>query len=143
MAKNKDALLRKGKSVHWATPEGVYDALNREFRFTFDPCPLHGKGGLERPFGKRNYINPPYGPEITKWLAKAIVERQKGRLSVFLLPARTDTRWFHELVLPHANEIRFIKGRLKFGEAKNSAPFPSMIVIFEPIRNSAIITKKF
>lgn len=116
----------------WATPGAVYEALNREFRFDFDPCPLDGEhDGAARLMnnwqGKRVFCNPPYGPEIRRFLECAF----DADLAVFLIPARTDTRWFHEIVLPHAKEIRFIKGRLKFGEAKNSAPFPSMVVIFE------------
>lgn len=116
----------------WATPPDVYDALHREFRFDFDPCPLDGdKDGLASLFtewkGKRVYCNPPYGPGIGKWLERGL----EADLAVYLIPARTDTRWFHDIVLPNAKEIRFIKGRLKFGDAVNSAPFPSMVVIFK------------
>src|SRR5208337_1071156 len=76
--------------------------------------------------GKRIFCNPPYGPAIRKFLDRAL----EAKLAVYLLPARTDTRWFHEIVLPQATEIRFLKGRLRFGNAINNAPFPSMIVIF-------------
>ena len=119
-------------SPHWATPAELYKELDAEFGFDFDPCPLKGKvDGLTCKWGKRNFVNPPYGPEIAKWLTRAIFQRERERvLSVFLLPARTDTKWFHELVLPHAANIRFIRGRLKFGGSKNSAPFPSMVVVF-------------
>ncbi len=72
------------------------------------------------------FRNPPYGPGLGEWLKRGL----EAEVAVFLIPARTDTRWFHELVLPHATEIRFIRGRLKFGDAKNSAPFPSMVVVF-------------
>jgi hypothetical protein len=116
----------------WRTPKGIYDALNEEFHFSFDPCPPKPKfNGLMIPWGPSNYVNPPYGPHIRKWLEKALIERNKGKRSVFLLPARTDTKWFHQLVLPYAAEIRFVQGRLKFKGAKWYAPFPSMIVIFE------------
>lgn len=71
--------------------------------------------------------NPPYGPGIRKWLGRA----REAALAVYLLPARTDTRWFHDLCMPFASEIRFIRGRLKFGGAKYNAPFPSMLVIFK------------
>lgn len=116
----------------WATPVSVYDALNVEFKFDFDPCPLDGNvDGLASLFvsweGRRVFCNPPYGPRINKWLERGL----EADLAVFLIPARTDTRWFHEIVIPKAKEIRFIKGRLKFGGAKNYAPFPSMIVVFE------------
>lgn len=77
--------------------------------------------------GRRVYCNPPYGPKIWSFLEK----RLEAELAVFLLPARTDTKWFHEIVLPHAEEIRFIKGRLKFGDSKNNAPFPSMVLVFK------------
>lgn len=119
-----------------ATPAAVYAALDKEFHFNFDPCPLDGEGdGLATLFcewkGKRVFCNPPYGPGIGDWLKRGM----EAEIAVFLLPARTDTRWFHSLALPHASEIRFLKGRLKFGEAKNSAPFPSMVVIFNRITN--------
>lgn len=119
-------------SPEWATPKGVYDQLHAEFNFDFDPCPLGGDvDGLARLFqpwtGKRCFINPPYSRQMGKWLERWA----DAELVVFLIPARTDTKWFHKIVLPHAKEIRFIRGRLKFGDAKNSAPFPSMIVVFE------------
>ena len=125
----------KSATVEWATPQGVYEQLNREFCFDFDPCPLTGgSDGLARlltPWaGKRVFCNPPYGPNLRPWLERAL----EASLAVYLIPARTDTRWFHELVLPLAKEIRFIKGRLKFGDAKFNAPFPSMIVVFGAIQ---------
>src|SRR6185436_7925617 len=115
----------------WSTPEETYKALDAEFRFDFDPCPLDGKqDGLATLFvswaGKRVFCNPPYGPGIRDWLIRGL----EADVCVFLIPARTDTQWFHEIVLPQAREIRFIKGRLKFGGSKNSAPFPSMVVVF-------------
>ncbi len=120
----------------WATPRAVYESLDAEFGFDFDPCPLDGEvDGRSTLFsewrGKRVFCNPPYGPEITKFLERA----HEAELAVFLIPARTDTRWFHDIVLPKAREIRFIKGRLKFGDAKNSAPFPSMVVVFGETQN--------
>lgn len=95
------------------------------------PCPLGGDIDGTAPLfvpwaGKRVFCNPPYGPGITAFLQRA----HEAEIAVFLVPARTDTRWFHELVVTKAKEIRFIKGRLKFGDSKNSAPFPSMIVVF-------------
>lgn len=119
-------------TVEWPTPVGVRADLDAEFHFDFDPCPIGGtQDGLSSLFtpwtGKRVFCNPPYGPGLNKWLERGL----EADLAVFLIPARTDTRWFHEVVLPKAKEIRFIKGRLKFGDAVNSAPFPSMLVIFE------------
>lgn len=124
--------LFKSQTVEWATPQAVYDALRAEFNFNLDPCPLGGdEDGLATLFcswkGRRVFCNPPYGPEISKWLERGL----EADLAVFLLPARTDTRWFHDICLPKASEIRFIKGRLKFGGAPYNAPFPSMIVIFK------------
>ena len=80
--------------------------------------------------GKRVFCNPPYGRELPKWIKKAHDEAEKGALVVMLIPARTDTRAFHDYIY-HQAEIRFIRGRIKFGDAKTSAPFPSMVVIFE------------
>ena len=119
-------------SPEWATPRAVYQVLDAEFHFDFDPCPLNGESdGLASLFcswkGKRVFINPPYGRGMDKWFERAT----EAETAVYLVPARTDTKWFHELVLPHASEIRFIKGRLKFGDAVNSAPFPSMLVIYQ------------
>lgn len=80
--------------------------------------------------GQRVFVNPPYGTEISKWVEKSYREGIKDNtLVVMLIPARTDTKYFHDFIL-HRSEIRFIKGRLKFGEGNNSAPFPSMLVIF-------------
>jgi len=120
------------QSVHWATPQGTYAELDQEFCFNDDPCPLHGKGGLDRAWGKRTFVNPPYGVKngLRNWLEKGIRESKKGKIIVFLLPVRSDAKWFHDLILPYAKEIRFIKGRLKFGKAKSSAPFGSMVVIY-------------
>jgi len=78
--------------------------------------------------GYRVYCNCPYGREISKWVKKAYEENKKGVFVVMLLPARTDTKWFHDYIY-NQHEIRFIKGRLKFNDGKQSAPFPSMLVI--------------
>lgn len=124
----------------WATPQAFYDELNKEFNFTLDPCSNHENhkcekyfteedDGLSKSWDNENvFMNPPYGSEISKWVEKASMAR--GGVVVCLLPARTDTRYFHNFIY-HKAEIRFIKGRLKFGDSKNSAPFPSMVVIFK------------
>lgn len=123
-------VLFSSASQHWATPAEVMRALDDEFSFTLDPCPLNGKrDGLDPALswgGHRVYCNPPYGPAIADWLNRA----PEAELAVYLLPARTDTRWFHDLVLPSAREIRFCRGRLRFNGATENAPFPSMIVVF-------------
>lgn len=117
------------QTVHWTTPKALYEDLDREFHFNDDPCPLHGSGGLDRPWGDSTYCNPPYGREIGKWIVKAYTEARGGKTVVLLVPSRTDTAWFQDYCLK-ADEIRFIKGRLKFGDAVNSAPFPSAVVVF-------------
>lgn len=119
-------------SWEWATPEKLYRELDAEFNFNFDPCPLGGDvDGTARLLnswdGKRVFCNPPYGPEIRKFLECG----RDADVAVYLIPARTDTRWFHEICLPNAREIRFIKGRLKFVGCKDPAPFPSMVVVFD------------
>ena len=119
-------------SDHWATPNDLYSVLNNEFHFNFDPCPLDGDGdGLAPLFcqwrGKRVFCNPPYGRQVGKWIQRGM----EAELAVFLLPARTDTKWFHDLILPYAVEIRFLRGRLRFGNAQHAAPFPSIVVIFK------------
>lgn len=122
--------LFSSASIHWATPQEVYVELNEEFHFNDDPCPLHSlEDRLNTEWGTSVFMNPPYGRLITKWLKKAYEESLKGKTIVCLLPARTDTRWWHDFVMK-AREIRFLRGRLKFGDSKNSAPFPSCIVIY-------------
>ena len=113
---------------NWATPKDVYDELNKEFNFDFDPCPIGGENGLDVQWVGRTYVNPPYS-QLKAWCKKAYEESLKGKLVVMLIPSRTDTIAWHEYVMK-AKEIRFIKGRLKFGGSKNSAPFPSCVVVF-------------
>ena len=128
--------LFSSASTRWATPRSVYEALDAEFGFTFDPCPLmdedkaglplFGTDGLSRSWrGERVFCNPPYGPGVDRWLAKA----REPDLAVFLLPARTDTRWWHDYAMG-ADEIRFLRGRLTFGEATAPAPFPSCVLVY-------------
>lgn len=126
------------KSDHWSTPPETYAALDREFRFNFDPCPLNANfDGLLVPWRGRVFVNPPYS-NISAFLAKARQELGRGAsVCVFLIPARTDTKWFHEYIY-NKSEIRFIKGRLKFGDSKNSAPFPSMICILKKEEFNAV-----
>jgi hypothetical protein len=121
---------------HWATPPVLFDRLNTEFHFDCDPCPLGSTAnGLAMAWtGKRVYCNPPYGPGIAEWLHAG----RDAELAVFLLPARTDTKWFHDIVLPCASEIRFIRGRVRFRPndpnrkpGGGDAPFPSMVVVFK------------
>ena len=127
----KTAVHFSSARLDWKTPSAVYNMLDAEFHFDFDPCPSNpGFDGLSVDWGDCSFCNPPYGREIPKWVAKGYLESQKGKTVVFLVPSRTDTRWWHDYIMK-AKEIRFIKGRLKFGNATNSAPFPSAIIIFK------------
>lgn len=117
--------------MSWETPDHIYDTLDAEFHFDFDPCPHNPSfDGLSIEWGKSNFVNPPYGRKIGAWLEKGYRESLCGKVVVFLIPSRTDTKWWHTYVMK-ASEIRYIKGRLKFKGATNSAPFPSCIVIFK------------
>ena len=117
----------------WTTPKDFYNKLNKEFNFDFDPCPTNPSfDGLKIEWKERNFVNPPYNSQ-KDWILKAIEESKKGKLSVLLIPARTDTKVFHEYIYGKY-EIRFIKGRLKFGGGKGSAPFPSMLVIIKELK---------
>lgn len=120
--------------MNWKTPKYVYDYLDKEFVFDFDPCPSNANfDGLEiENWSAMNFVNPPYNrTELPKWINKGIEEQKKKHYSVFLIPSRTDTKWFYK-IFEHATEMRFIVGRIKFVGAENSAPFPSMIVVFGP-----------
>ena len=113
------------------TPDDLYNILDNEFHFDFDPCPQNSKfDGLTISWKKSNYCNPPYNNQKA-WVEKAYNESLKNKTCVMLLPARTDTILFHNFIFKKAREIRFIKGRLRFKQYTNSAPFPSMIVIFK------------
>lgn len=100
----------------WATPDYFYKQINEEFDFNFDPCPLFSKfDGLIIDWKERNFINPPYSQKLkTAFITKALIESRKNKLCVCLLPVSTSTKLFHDLILPNAKEIRFIKGRIKF-----------------------------
>ncbi len=134
--------LFSSERIDWETPAEIYDPLNDEFFFTLDPCCtranqkcLHGfteeEDGLSQEWHGNVYMNPPYGRQIIDWVKKAYEESQTNQVGVVigLLPVRTDTRWFHDWVYGKA-EIRFLKGRIKFVGAPASAPFPSMVVIW-------------
>lgn len=127
----------KGKHNSWKTPDDLYNKLNSEFKFTLDPCPIHPRrDGLKINWkGHRVYCNPPYGHGIENWIEKA----READLAVYLLPARTDTDWWHRMAMK-ANEIRFLRGRLKFKGAKYNAPFPSVILIFSK-KNKEYLTR--
>lgn len=136
-----NSALFTSNSDEWATPQQIFDELDREFDFNLDPCASDTNAKCSRYYtetddgltqkwgGSRVFCNPPYS-QIGQWVEKAYHESQQDEtLVVMLIPARTDTRYFHDFIY-HRAELRFIKGRLKFGNAKNSAPFPSMIVVY-------------
>lgn len=128
-------------SDDWETPKKLYNELNKEFNFDFDPCPLHVDfNGLHCNWGKRNFINPPYSQKLKEsFIIKAYLESLEGNLCVMLLPVSTSTKIFHDYIYNKA-EIRFLKGRVKFigvntfGEKVSTkcGMHDSMIVIFRP-----------
>lgn len=133
------------KSNEWATPMKLFNELNKEFDFTLDPCSTHEnakckkhftikENGLKRSWSKETvFMNPPYGREIKKWVEKAYKESLKGATVVCLIPARTDTTYWHDFIFGKADDIRFLRGHLKFGDSKNSAPFPSAVVVYRGV----------
>ena len=123
----------------WATPRDFFECLNNEFNFELDVCATAENAkcakyytvtddGLSQEWRGTCWMNPPYGRTIGKWVKKAYESSQNGATVVCLLPARTDTAWWHDYCM--RGEIRLVRGRLKFGDAQNSAPFPSAVVIF-------------
>jgi len=144
MLKKDMDVLFSHKSDEWTTPQNMFDKLNQKYNFTLDPasdgtnnkCAKHytiKENGLAQSWkGETVFINPPYS-KTYDWVCKAYHEVISGNTTVvMLLPARTDTKWFHEFCMDPVlvKSISFIKGRLKFGGQKNSAPFPSMVVEF-------------
>ena len=137
--------IQTAKTHEWETPQDLFDKLNAEFHFELDPCATIDNAKCDRFFTieqdglaqdwtqyRSIFVNPPYGREIALWAEKAYETARSGKSTVVLLvPARTDTKWFHDYVLGKA-EIRFIRGRIRFGGAKAGAPFPSVIIIYSP-----------
>lgn len=136
-------LMFSSKTDQWATPQDFFDKLNEEFHFTLDPCADDTNHKCEKYFTKEQdglqqdwkgetvFCNPPYGKEIKEWVKKCRDEAKKpNTVCVMLIPARTDTKWFHGYVYNQA-EIRFVNKRLKFGDNTKPAPFPSLVVIFK------------
>ncbi len=137
------------KTGNHGTPQDFFDQLNDEFYFDRDVAAHHLNAKCADHFGEQQdgefidglavswgeageivYCNPPYGKEVPHWLNKAVEEMERGVSSVFLLPPRTDTAWFHDILIPNATEIRFIRGRLRFEGMDAPAPFPSIVVVF-------------
>lgn len=135
-------VLFNSNSDNYSTPDDFYYLLNNEFNFTLDPCADDDNHKCSKYFTEKDdgliqewhgsvFCNPPYS-QISKWVKKAYEESQKEYCQkvVLLIPARTDTKYFHDYI-SQAYEIRFLRGRLKFGNSKNSAPFPSCVVVFD------------
>jgi len=135
----------------WPTPPPFFERLDKEFHFTLDPCATkenakcgyyftETQDGLMQDWSAHVvFMNPPYGRVISAWIEKAYSEAQKGATVVCLVPARTDTAWWHTYCMRSA-EIRLVRGRLKFGDSKNSAPFPSAVIVFKPGLHHPVIT---
>lgn len=132
-------LMFSSKTDMWETPQAFFDALNDEFKFDVDVCALPQNAKVEKYYTPEQdglsqvwrgvcWMNPPYGREIGGWVKKAYDSAKDGATVVCLLPSRTDTKWWHDYCM--RGEIRFIRGRLRFGDAKASAPFPSAVVVF-------------
>lgn len=132
------------KSNEWSTPQVFYDVLDKEFHFTLDPCSTDENAkckkhytmhddGLTKDWSKDIvFMNPPYGGHTADWLKKAHQTSLDGGVVVCLIVSSTDRSYWHDLIFPFAKSIRFIRGRLKFGIAKSTAPFASAVVIFSP-----------
>lgn len=143
--------MRSSLDDTWSTPRDFFEKLHAEFNFTLDAAALQSSAvvpnylGPDHEYGWRHdaltvewagaseggavWLNPPYGREIGKFMKKANEEAKKGITVVCLVPSRTDTKWWWDSVIMH--EVRFVKGRLKFGGQKNSAPFPSAVVVMK------------
>ena len=136
-------VLYSSRSEEWATPVDFFSALDDEFGFTLDPCATRqnakcrryytkADNGLVQDWGQRTvFCNPPYGRDIGDWVKKCFLAAKAGATVVLLVHARTDTRYFHNWIDGKA-ELRFVRGRLKFGDSTQSAPFPSLVAIYWP-----------
>jgi len=130
-------------TCEWSTPAWLFEALDKEFGFTLDPCATHTNAkcpyhftikedGLKQHWARNTvFMNPPYGRSIAQWMRKAHDSAKQGATVVCLVPARTDTKWWHQFAVK--GEIRFLKGRIKFDGGRHSAPFPSAVVVFRPL----------
>ena len=137
-------VMFSSRAMDWETPQEFFDQLDSEFHFTLDPYANESNHKCDRYFtevdngltqtwkGETVFCNPPYGRAIKDWVKKCAEEvHHPGTTVVLLIPARTDTAYFHDYIYQKPNvEVRFLRGRIKFGDSKNSAPFPSMVVIF-------------
>ena len=139
--------------MDWETPQWLFDLLDDQYHFDLDACATKENAkcwryytqednGLKRKWSGNVWVNPPYGREIGDWVDKAAQQIKYTRVQwiVMLLPARTDTKWWHRSVMAKAKSIRFIEGRLRFVGGSSSAPFPSVIVIYHRNRQTYPLT---
>lgn len=140
--RSQGAVGFSSQSGDWETPQAFFDKLNKGFGFTLDPCASAGNAkcalyytedddGLQQDWGGHHiFVNPPYGRRMGAWVQKAYSESRKhNTVVVMLIPARTDTKWWHDYVMK-AKEVHLVRGRLKFGSSASAAPFPSAVVVF-------------
>lgn len=142
-------LMFSSKTDMWATPQEFFDSLDKVFRFETDVCAVKDNAKCQRFYTPDDngllqdwrgvcWMNPPYGREISQWVEKAYRSaKDNGATVVCLLPARVDTRWWHDFCAK--GEVHFLRGRLKFGGNDNSAPFPSAVVVFRPCVRDALV----
>lgn len=133
------------KNNKWETPWRFFNELKKEFDFTLDPCAEKSTAKCENYFTEENdgltkdwskdivFMNPPYGGHTGDWIKKALDESRKGAIVVCLIVSSTDRSYWHDFIFPYASEVRFIRGRIKFGTSKFTAPFASAVVIFNKI----------
>jgi len=132
------------KTNEWVTPQLLFEDLDKEFKFTLDPCSTHENHKCDKYFTMEDdglkqdwsddivFMNPPYGGHTGDWIKKALDESKKGATVVCLIVSSTDRSYWHDYIFPFASQIRFVRGRLKFGDADSTAPFASALVIFSP-----------
>jgi len=129
-------LANTRESDHYYTSKDFYEQVNKEFNFDFDPCPLRHDieiwNGLEVDWNGNVYVNPPYS-HIEVWLQKGIEEIKKGNANkvVYLIPLRTDSWYWHREILKYAKDVRLVRGRLRFGDNKDLAPFGVALIVFD------------
>ena len=148
------AAMVSSKTNEWETPQDLFDKLNKEFQFTLDPCATTQNAkckkyytletnGLYQDWSKDIvFMNPPYGGNTGLWIKKAFDESKRGAVIVCLIVSSTDRSYWHDYIFPYASEIRFLRGRIKFGEAKSTAPFASSVVIFKGSKSKIVYYKK-
>lgn len=140
MTNKFDEILLSSKKEDWETPKNLFDYFNKIYNFTLDPCSTKenakckkfytkNDNGLSKEWSGSVFVNPPYCRKTKLWVEKAFNEKENCDYIVMLLPCRPDVSYFHDFIL-NKSRIIFLRGRLKFGNSKNTAPFPSMIVIY-------------